>query len=198
MLRHVATVTQLLLQASVPSEVQPWLCRARPVAFPRPSGDLRPVAVGELWRRLVGKVGSLEVAAEARDFLESLQLDVGTKHGAEALVHSVRQWLGRNRNSADKLLVTLDLENAFNSVDRSAFLASLRRFSPQLAPWADFCYKQPSVLLLADKRIDSSRGIQQGDPMGALLFALAIHKGIEHAKAVAHMFPLGGLDFVAF
>ena len=37
-------------------------------------------------------------------------------------------------------------KNAFNSVDRSAVLCAVRDSFPEIAPWADLCYKSPSSL----------------------------------------------------
>ena len=92
------------------------------------------MAVGETWRRLVGKALSGAVIEELRLLLEPTQLGVGTRGGAEALVHTTRQWLHRNRDDPQKIRVTLDLENAFNSIDRSAVLAAVRRAAPGLTP----------------------------------------------------------------
>ena len=69
---------------------------------------------------------------DLRVHLEPMQIGVGTKHGAEAVVHAARQCLHRDRTETGKVLVTLDLENAFNRLDRIA---------PGLVPWTDFCYK---------------------------------------------------------
>ena len=55
-------------------------------------------------------------------------------------MHVVRQWLARYRNDPNKILVTVDVENAFDSVDRSAFLSEVRRVMPGLTPWIDYCY----------------------------------------------------------
>ena len=92
----------------------------------------------------------------------------------------------------------MDLSNAFNSIDRSAVLESVRRSCPGLAPWADYCYRGSSVLLLDTERLRSMRGVQQGDPLGPALFSLAIHSPIVNTKAkVDAMFP-GELDMCAF
>ena len=117
-------------------------------------------------RRLTAKSLVGAAAEEARAVLEPLQVGVGTAGGAEATVHVARQWLHRNRAEADKVLVTLDLENAFNSVDRSAVMAAVRRVAPGLSPWVDFCYKRSSNLMLGHKKLVSARGVQQGDPLG--------------------------------
>jgi hypothetical protein len=54
-LRHMAHVVNLLGRGEAPADVQPWLCGASLVALPKEGGDLRPVAVGDTLRRLVGK-----------------------------------------------------------------------------------------------------------------------------------------------
>jgi hypothetical protein len=147
---------------------------------------------------LVGKAVVSTVRNEVREYLEPVQVGVGTPLGAEAIVHTARQWLHRNNAIDNKVLVTLDLENAFNSVDRSAILAAARRVVPSLAPWMDFCYRSQSHLVLGDRRIASARGVQQGDPLGPLLFSLAIHDAVLQARnSTEQLFPRK-LDIVAF
>ena len=57
---------------------------------------------------------------------------------------------------------------------------------------------QPSHLFLGSSRLSSARGIQQGDPLGPLLFALAIHDAVVKSKAAAEQRFPGKLDFVVF
>ena len=72
-------------------------------------------------------------------------------------------------------LLKIDFKNAFNTVDRGAFLAAVKDKFPRLASWAYWCYEGPSSLLY-DKRhvIKSASGVQQGDPLGPLLFCCAL------------------------
>ena len=69
-----------------------------------------------------------------------------------------------------------------------------------MSPWVDFCYGHTSSLVLSDgSTIESSRGIQQGDPMGPALFALAIQPLITKAKqATMERFGNEGVDVIAF
>ena len=146
----------------------------------------------------MGKVLAASVIDDVRAYLELVQVGVGTKGGAEAVVHVVRQWLGRNLNDTDRVLGMLDFSNAFNCVDRSAFREAVRRVVPSLAPWVDFCYGQDSPLLLGQHSLKSTRGIQQGDPLGPALFALAIHEIVmQTGREVQQRFP-DELDFAAF
>ena len=72
------------------------------------------------------------------------------------------------------MFVKVDFTNAFNCVDRQALLEQCRHHFPGLSLWAEWCYKQPSKLYFGSEVISSERGVQQGDPLGPLLFALAI------------------------
>ena len=57
---------------------------------------------------------------------------------------------------------------------------------PGLSRWAEWCYDQPSNLYFGTNLIVSENGVQQGDPLGPMLFALALqplliqlHEGIS-------------------
>ena len=74
----------------------------------------------------------------------------------------------------------------------------MRRYCPELAPWVDLCYGRESVIWFGDRELVSGRGVQQGDPLGPALFAMAIQPVIERARAeVSESLP-GELDWVAF
>ena len=167
-------------------------------ALPKPDGTLRPIAVGDTLPRLTSKLAWETAASDIRSYLEPIQVGVGSKHGCDRIVHVVRQWLGRNRAAKDKVLISLDLANAFNTIDRAAVLAGVRRVCPSMAPWIDASYSQDSVLLLGTNELTSSRGVQQGDPAGPAVFALGIQEDILEAKARTDQEYPTELYFVAF
>ena len=72
-------------------------------------------------------------------------------------------------------MLLVDFKNAFNLVDRSVLLQEARGRCPSIAPWVEFCYVRPARLYYEDSILWSSQGVQQGDPLGPLLFALALH-----------------------
>ncbi|KAI3813815.1 hypothetical protein L1987_18550 [Smallanthus sonchifolius] len=72
-------------------------------------------------------------------------------------------------------MLTVDFSNAFNLVDRSALLREVRMRCPSISLWVEFLYGQPARLYLRDEYIWSTTGVQQGDPLGPLLFALVLH-----------------------
>ena len=54
-------------------------------------------------------------------------------------------------------------------------LSETRVQCPSLAPWVEFCYSQPAQLYYGESILWSCQGVQQGDPLGPLLFALILH-----------------------
>ena len=88
-LRSLVRVVNLLCAVHAPSEVVPYLCGATLFACKKKRGGVRPIAVGEVLRRLTSKCISRAVQAEAIRTLVPLQVGVGISAGCEAIVHSV-------------------------------------------------------------------------------------------------------------
>ncbi|CAE7174441.1 unnamed protein product, partial [Symbiodinium pilosum] len=110
------------------------------------------------------------------------EVGVGVPSGCDVAVHATRAWLHHNSGHADKILVKLDFRNAFNSVDRTALLRAVRADSPECACWADWCYGCSSRLLFGDSVIQSTCGVQQGDPLRPLFFALVLQPALAAAE----------------
>ena len=60
-------------------------------------------------------------------------------------------------------------------------MAETRDSFPGLACWVDWCYGAASVLRFGKHTIPSSQGIQQGDPLGPLLFSTALQPALRKA-----------------
>ena len=60
----------LILEGRVPSEVCPVLFGASLVALNKKGGGIRPIAVGSVFRRMVGRLGCLAIAEELRPVLQ--------------------------------------------------------------------------------------------------------------------------------
>ena len=61
-----------------------------------------------------------------------------------------------------------------NECNRSAFLDGVCKEFPEISPWVYWCYSQPAELRFGHRHILASTGVQQGDPLGPLLFSLVL------------------------
>lgn len=191
-LQQLTAVVNLLGQGRACAEVAPFLAGASLAAVPKPCGGVRPLAVGEVLRRLVGKCLMAAARDDARAFFWPAQVGVAIKSGAEKAIHAAQQWHARNSHTSDRVAVKLDFANAFNTIDRASVLARLGDSFPGLARWAHWCYGSPSHLRFGAHQLSSSSGVQQGDPLGPLLFAV----GLQPLAAELRAMP--GLDMALF
>jgi hypothetical protein len=99
-------------------------------------------------------------------------LGIGTSGGCEAAVHAARRFLLSLDD--DSVLVKLDFSNAFNCIHRDAVLLAVHDKLPEIFNFCRLAYGQSSILVFGDFQILSAEGIQQGDPLGPLLFCLTI------------------------
>jgi len=182
LLHHTTALVQLLAQGRAPRSIAPVLAGASLSALPKKDGNVRPIAVGETWRRLVAKCLCKETQSRALFHLYPLQIGVSLPLGTEAGIKAARQWCQRNAGHPDKVMLKIDFENAFNCVDRQQILQQCRDKIPSLSPWAEWCYAEPSKLWFGESVVSSESGVQQGDPLGPLLFSLALQPLLEQAK----------------
>ena len=157
----------------------PFLCGARLHAGKKKDGGLRPIAVGNLLRRLVAKCFSSSLAPKAAELLKPHQLGVGVRGGAEAVAHAVSDAVG---DDPSRWVLQNDLINAYNQVDRGVVLEEVARHFPEMLEWAKTCYGSPSHLKFGNFTIPSATGLHQGDPLADLLFCLALKLVVDAIK----------------
>ena len=169
-------VVQRLADGTLCVEARPFVCGACLTALPKPDGGTRPIAAGEILRRLTSKVMIGAVRARLDAHFLPYQYGVGSRGGAERIVHRVRAAVALNTATDDFVLLKVDLQNAFNRVSREAVLAAVAADFPCLLPWVSCLYGTHSVLWFGQEKISSECGVQQGDPLGPLLFSLVVHR----------------------
>ena len=82
----------------------------------------------------------------------------------------------------EKWTLLLDFSNAFNSINREKMFQEVRGRIPSIASWLECCYGVQPQLHFGDNTILSCCGVQQGDPLDPLAFALALHPIVERIK----------------
>ena len=169
-------LVNVMAAGGVPDDVAPFLCGARLHAGNKKDGGIRPIAVGNILRRLTAKCISRELSKKAANFLSPHQMGVGVRGGIEAIVHTVRQVMEEDK---DAFLMQLDLVNAYNQVDRDHAFKEVEEHFPEMLKWVMTCYKNQAQLIFGTSTIISWAGFHQGDPLASLLFSLCVHPIIK-------------------
>ncbi|KAK1411384.1 hypothetical protein QVD17_37932 [Tagetes erecta] len=174
-LKAITDVVNLWLGGLCPKVLAEFIASAPLIPLLKQDNGIRPIAVGAIWRRLVSKVAMRKVGKEVAAYLGDFQFGVGVPNGAEAVLHSANRFLSAFHSDGSLAMLTVDFSNAFNEVDRTTLLREVSCRCPSIFPWVQFLYAQPARLYVGDTHIGASSGVQQGDPLGPLLFALVLH-----------------------
>ena len=138
-----------MLRGEVPEEIIPLLYGASLIAFSKPGGGVRPIAIGSTLRRVTAKAAAFAFKTAAKSKLFPHQLGVAVPGGAEAAVHAARSYCSSSFLSADPILfLKIDFENAFNSIRRDELLRVARSDLGGLYPFVYQCYFNHTNLFL--------------------------------------------------
>jgi len=191
------------------------------VSLEKDGGGRRPVAMGDMFYRMAARFALSLVLEPAQRSLRPYQFSVGVEDGCTQVVQSLQHLLCLPPAPASPppmpqhqpafplprpapepvdpsprplACLSIDLANAFNSIDRAALLRAVYSNAELALCWrmVAFGYGSPSLLLMPcgdgvaveDAFLESSNGVRQGDPLAAMLFALAMHGVYEKVAQI--------------
>lgn len=161
------------------------LARAVPISKKGSTDDIRPLAVGECFRRLLSKglcahIGVPTIERRGGD----LQFACGTPSGTDVagILPRLRLEISARHPDDDNQVVLLgiDCKSAFQHVDRYLMLEKVLQYLPEAYGAALNLYHGDSLLLLHHNPDEvyatavSEQGVHQGCVFGTIFFSIAI------------------------
>ena len=170
--RTFATVLSKISNGQSPD----WMRNCRLIAISKPNGGVRPIAIGEVLRRLSASTLN-EQFLRSTDVTPANQLALindGSLLGSYVIAQCLTEGLS---------VANLDTTNVFNCVLRNAIIESTK--NTLLEKYVNWAYCRHSEMHLDNERkILSKRGVKQVDPLGMTLFCLAISNALDNFRAI--------------
>ncbi len=148
---------------------------------------VRPIGIGEVVRRILGKVILATIGDDIQEAAGPLQVCAGQQAGCEAAVHAMRE-ISDDSNTDAVLLV--DASNAFNTLNWKVALLNIQKKCPPLAKVLINTYRHNPQLFVGGEAILSQEGTTQGDPLAMAMYAIGtlplIHRLNQQVTQVWH------------
>ena len=131
---------------------------------------VRPIGIGEILRRIVGKAICWVLNPEIQETAGPLQASTGLKGGAEAAIHVMKDIF--NSDDTDGIIL-VDVSNAFNSLNRQVALHNIQFTCPPFATVLINTYRKSSRLIISGGvELLSREGTTQGDNLAMSFYGL--------------------------
>ena len=124
---------------------------------------LRPIGIGEVLRRIIGKMVVWVLRPELQEDAGDLQLCAGQESGVEAGIHAMYEIFNDNNTHG---IIQVDATNAFNTINRKVFMHNIKMICPKIATFI--------IFVVGGIEISSLEGTTQGDPTAMYIYALGI------------------------
>jgi hypothetical protein len=110
---------------------------------------VRPIGIGDVWRRLVAKCVITGAGHLATTSCGSDQLCAGLRAGTDSVIHGVSTLYNELEDSdSDSGFLLIDANNAFNEINHINMLWTIRHEWPAGARFAFNCYNYHSLLIV--------------------------------------------------
>ena len=161
------------LNGMLPSSFADFILAARLLPFKKKDEGVRPIAVGEVFRRLVAKVAFRQILPKVQQKFPPVQVGVGIRDAVPRTVLT-RPVSASPRVASCKLMSQMHL-----TLSRQEILDNVWSDFPEVGRWADWGLCNKGFLLTDTSLVFSTNGVQQGDPLGPFFFSVGIQRIIS-------------------
>lgn len=148
-LSAITRLCNFILSGKINNNIWKYMFGATLCALQKKCGGIRPIAVGNYFRRLVSKLACAKIRNENGDYFRPHQIGVASKLGCEAAIHATRSTVMASKTTT-KVLLKVDYKNAFNSVERDVILSEIKQHAPKMFPYLWQCYSTPSYIFYGE------------------------------------------------
>lgn len=150
-------------------------------------GDYRPIGVGEILRRTAARIGVAALCKHVGQGLHDARQYGVSRDGGHAVYHTIRQCAAIGEH-----VIEFDINNAFCDLYRECVLEVVHDID-DVRPLVEALYGNDSLMTLrgGTTTLMCDRGVVQGCPLAAVLYALAQQRAIDEARAA--MSPAAGV-----
>ena len=132
---------------------------------------VRPIGIGEVIRRIIGKAVSWLLKEEIKEAAGPLQTCAGHKGGSEAAIHAMKEIFSQEDTDG---VILVDASNAFNRLNRKAAMHNLRITCPALSTYVINIYRHEARLFVTGgEELASMEGTTQGDNLAMAFYAIS-------------------------
>jgi hypothetical protein len=175
-LKGLTWLVNVYLEGILPVEINRLLSEAEIFPLAKKTGGIRPIMMVNSLRKIAANYGTKQFESLNEKVFGNLQLGIQREFGMEAIIHTFTQLL-KDKPHLD--FVFADFKNAFNVVDRQRMLNVVEEKFGDLHKFFKACYGTDMHAWVCGEegahQIRSSEGVHQGDPLGCIGFALAVH-----------------------
>ena len=186
----------------------------RIVPLIKSDNGLRPIVVGEVFLRILGRIAAAKISRSLMTVFAPLQWGIGVPNGTEVILHAFRllaasvvdeptggvsssdtptttiPTFDRPRGTPIDMVQTVDFRNAFNSISRSGIHSALEanEVGKSILSYFRWAYGSSTPIYYPDGQVAAvcAAGVKQGDPLGPLFFAFGLQQVLVQ---LARRFP---------
>lgn len=167
----------------MPVDARAFFFGANLIALLKVDNSLRPVACGDVLRRLASKIVAKAEKPNFKElFQEAHQVGIAVPGGAEATIALARRYGACLDHT--RAIVKFDLRNAFNEFSRIWMLSEIHDILPGAYNILKAAYAQHSWLRFGMHTILSQEGGQQGDPLAGIAFCVVLARCTLEIKEI--------------
>ena len=134
-LTNLTHTIQIAIDGKAPLDFAPFMASGSLVPLFKKDNTIRPITVGEIFRRLASKCLLKHSIARARQILKPLQYGVGVPNCIEEILNGLNAMLDDEELPEEATIILIDFTNAFNLSDRNAMFEAVNKDFPELNSW---------------------------------------------------------------